>query len=784
MIDNPSLNWEKLKNSYFRDRQLCAWAHLKVLQNSNAIFDFSINGCAMLDTTTDSLQYYQMGQDTPLYTIPLRTLGKGTIFDLQFKDTLGLELIIVSGDNIKLLTNWSPLQVHTIPLPEYVQDTIWDYKNGYVILQQSMDVYSTNWETSKFELVIKNVDTTTATDSDQQYRLLTKQQWQVANDQIILLGIDKVFNWCKTNPILSECDKLNTFNKCCINQDGLICFYNIRLNKLQVFKDVNESFIWEQELSDVRPIDLKWWGSNKIIITLNDELRIYHIDLNIIDVNYENEYISFWFPTDIQHVYLEDESVLKVVLADTIQIITQVAQSTVNIFRIGSIEPSAMLFDSWKLIVDQPAKSIERLKDFDLNLAVMDCINAAYDELDTDLQKQLLKCASFGKSSLPYKSFDVTIFVNCIDTIKLLNLLKKSSIYLTYDQWMNYGLDQVTKLMFLNSQFAEAVQIIELTKRFDLYPVLLTCWASSKIKLMNNSDDMEIFQVIKPQLENVPRGVHSPMFNISQIALHEGRFKLSRELTLLEENPIKRIASLYELDDNSLALKESISTENPELIISLILQLKNKLTISQLTKLLILDGHNTQIYTYFNKNNLNYLLDFYRQTDSFVDLAYCILLQGKQQDSINAILPQLKELYGKVHNMAKITSHLFQRQLQLVQYQEILSQLFNTDFTRSSLDETLIKLIQLQQQRHVDELTKKFQITPRKFYHIHCKVLVESQRFDELYQFITRRKSPIGIEPVYRRLISVGHKTQASRYIPLLTNLTAEQRAQLQLQCQ
>lgn len=779
MMDNPSLNWEKLHDAYYRDRLLCDWEQLELLQDPNTLFDFSINGLVTLNWSTESIQFYQMGQIKPLYDIATRILGKGSVVDIKFKDTLGLEFIIIYNDNIKLLKSWSPLSLDTIPLPEDIQDVIWDYKNGYIVLQQSMDIYFVNWESLCFEIAIKNMDDAVSSKNGQQYKLLTKQQWQVNNDQIVLLDIDKTLQWSKKNPLLTECSKLTSFNKCCVNNEGLICLYNVKSNKLHVYKDTKEKFIWEESLHDVRPIDIKWWASDKIIVTFIDEIRIYQVGSSVI-----NGYISFWFPTNILRVYLEDDLALKIVLTDSIRLITQVNQSTVNTFRIGSIEPSAMLFDSWKLLADQPAKSIERLKDFNLNLAVIDCIQAAYDEFNIDLQKKLLKCATFGKSSLSYKSFDVTMFVDCIETIKLLNLLKKDNIFLTYDQWIKYGIDKIMNLMFLNGQFAEAVQLIHLTKKLVLYPTLLTYWASSRIKLMNNSDDMEILQHIKPQLENVPKGIHPPMFDISQTAMNEGRFKLSRELTLLEENPIKRIAALYELDDNSLALKESILTKNPELTISLILQLRKKLTVSQLTKLLILDGSNTQINTYFNKNNMNYLLDFYRQTDNFIDLAYCILQQGKQLNSVNAILPQLKELYGKVYKMAKISSNLFQRQIQLVEYQEHISQLFNTDFTHCSLDDTLIKLIQLKQSKHVDELVKKFHITPRKFYHIQCKVLIEMRQFDELYTFITKKKSPIGIDTIYRRLLAGGHKTQALRFIPLMTNLTAEQKAQLQLQCQ
>ena len=67
------------------------------------------------------------------------------------------------------------------------------------------------------------------------------------------------------------------------------------------------------------------------------------------------------------------------------------------------------------------------------------------------------------------------------------------------------------------------------------------------------------------------------MVAVAKVAYLEGRFQLSRNLALLEKNEEARIEQLYNLDDDSIALKECIKVQNYSLTISLLIALSKKL---------------------------------------------------------------------------------------------------------------------------------------------------------------------------------------------------------------
>lgn len=788
MNENPSFTWEKLQDTYYRNRELTnlQWPSLTHTQSSNDSLDstlFCISSCLIAMATEDNIELYDY-KGNLIKFISLKLIGKSNLINIKFKDSLGLQLVVIMQDSIRLIKNWDRLDMKVIPLPPDVLDTIWDYKEDIVILKSSQDIWKANWDNLTLELLYKNngksVKDSTNSELKSGYRLLTKYHWDTfKGEKIILLDVNNVFQFDCQKKELKQYNHLNEWHKVVYSLDGTICLFNYKFNKFQIYKDLTLNCLTEITLEDnqVSPSLLKWLPNNLIALVFNDEIKIYANN---------GSYITFWYPDDVISVESEIDG-LKVINSSSVNLITKVKPSTVGIFKIGSTDPGAMLLDSWKLVSEHPAKAIERLRNFDLRQAVEDCIDATRDEFDPQIQKMLLNAVVFGKNSLPFKSYDSTEFVKTGNLMKLLNTLRNINIFLSELEYQHYGLHQVVNVLFLMNKYAEVIEIIKMTGEDKLYASLFFNWSSSKIKLSSDLEDNELLQIIQSQLRELPQGVKAPMAKIAQVALVEGRYTLCRDLSLLESDPISKIMILYSLDDDSIAIKEALNTNNPELVISLLLKLKEKLTPSQLAKLLILDTSDDQLYCYFNRHNLNFLMDFYSQTDKFLDLSYCIIEQGRQQGAINAILPQVKELFDKLTNRSSSVAHdsaILLRQIQLNKFQESLTNIFNTDFTHYTLDETLSKLIEMQQDKYVKELLKTFKITERKYYNIKCKVLVETQRFDELSQLATAKKSPIGYEIFYRRLMDKGHKREASLYIEMIPNLSTEEKQRMVQQCE
>ena len=804
MNDNPSLNWEKLQNSYYRSRELTTLEWPKIIKHK--FNNDSYNGRPLIFCTSlcfiaifidENIEIYDH-KGTLVKTIPIRLIGKSRLVGIQFKERLGSNLIVIMEDSIRWIQNWDRLDIQVVNLPIDVADTIWDYNNDIVILKSSQDIWKINWDENTFELLYKNKSTTSMTTSNtsdkktnihhansndpliSSYKLLTKNHWDTfQNDKIILLDINYVFEFdCKERKMIQH-KKLHEWHIVNVSNDGKICLFNYKYNKFRIYEDLSKDHLIEIVLDDnqLSPKYMKWLSNNSISLIFDDEIKIYSSD---------GAYITFWYPDDIISVDSEIDG-LKVITTTNINLITQVKPSTVGIFRIGSTEPGAMLLDSWKLLSENPAKAVERLNHFNLKQAVDDCIDATRDELNPNIQKILLNAAVFGKNSLPYKSYDSTKFVETFKLMRLLNTFKNINIFLSESEFEFYGLKQIIKILFLMNKYAAAIEIIKMTGENKLYPLLFFNWCATKIKLSSDLEDDELLVIIQNQLEELPKGVKAPMAKIAQIALSEGRYKLCRNLSLLEPDPVSKIMALYSLDDDSVAIKEALNTDNPELVLSLLLKLKEKLSPAQLAKLLILNTADNQLYCYYNRYNLNFLIDFYSQTDKYLDLSYCIIKQGEKQGDISAVLPQVKELFTKFTHKKSIEAYdgfLLSRQIQLNKFQESLNNIFGSDFTQYTLDETLSKLIEIKQDKYVEELLKTFKITERKYYQIKCKVLVETKRFDELLQLATSKKSPIGYEIFYRRLMDRGHKEEAFKYIDMIPNLSIKRKRQMIQACQ
>ncbi|AJW20373.1 Vps16p [Saccharomyces cerevisiae YJM451] len=754
-MKNPSFDWERLKDVFYRSRAI---GELK-WPTQYEEFKCALSLTVIAVEIQDFIQVYNyFGQ--LLGKINLQRIHEDII---KFEFDKDEKLILVTKSSIKIVKGWSPLTIESVPLQDPTIDTIWDYHNGIMLLAKSRDIYKLNG--NEWELLYEN--------KDKKYNLLTKNHWSCNDDSIILLDVGHVYQVSTSNGALLKLITDSSWHKVTISSRGFICLYNMKDNKLQIFRDPAR-ILMEHNL-DSTPDDICWCGNDTVACSFEDEIKLYGPD---------GLYVTFWYPFTVTNLRAEVDG-LKVITTEKIYFLSRVQPQTSNIFRIGSTEPGAMLVDSFSLLEDHAPKAIEILKNFVLEKGVLDCIAAAIDEIEPKLQKMLLNAASYGKASLQYKSFDASIFVNACNTIKLLNCFRSFGIFLTVEEYRCISLKGVIDRLLTYHRYYECIQICKLANERFLLGYVFTEWAKDKIKGSPDMEDDELLEKIKSRLSVIDMTDTLQMVAVAKVAYLEGRFQLSRNLALLEKNEEARIEQLYNLDDDSIALKECIKVQNYSLTISLLIALSKKLTNSQLTKLLIIDMFNNPLYLYYMRMDKAYLYDFYRQTDRFIDLAHVLLQQGKEQQSLHSFLPQIKDLYSQVQNSEVVNNTIeqLQRQEKLWIYQESLGKRFAISFTNMTLDQTLSKLIETGQDKQVKEIVKKFKISEKKLYHLKCKTLVEAKKFDELLQFAQSRKSPIGYMPFYTYLKSRGHMDKASPYVNMIPGLSYQEKKKLYVEC-
>ncbi|AQZ10713.1 VPS16 (YPL045W) [Zygosaccharomyces parabailii] len=749
---NPSFNWEKLDSIFYRSREFC---NLEWPQQEDFIYCISTTLLAIaVDETIEIYNYF----GEPLAGWNCKQFGK--VVKIEFN---ALEqLIVVSSTSIFLITSWSPLEYTTTSLDEELQDSIWDYKSGAILLRRTQDVYIFNNESIK--LVQQN---------EGKFTLLTKEHWDCNGNKVILLDVNHVYQLNLRRKSLTQWMPDSQWHRCTISTEDEICLYNAKSNKVHVYKESKKPIL---EVSmDEDPTAINWCGDGVLACSFADEIKLY---------GPKNTYVSFWYPSEITALKKELDG-LKVFTTDKVHFISEVSECTSNIFRVGSTESGAILFDSLQLLETQTSRALENLNAINLEKAVTDCINAAQEEFDAQLQKRLLSAASFGKASLPYKKFDSGVFVQACDTVRLLNFLKTMGIFITKREYVNISFRGIIRNLLMCQKHYHCILLCQILKKNDELLDVFAHWAVSKIKSSSELEDDELSKIIKERYSELPKAGNPPMAKVAHSAFLEGRFQLARDLALLESSPELKTLELLKLDDHALALSECLKFGCPELTLSVLLTMRQKLTTAQLAKLLILDMPQDQLYPYFQRDNHEFLYDYFHQTDNFIDLAHLLLVQGEENHSLNTFLPQIQELYGKVLNdsLIKQDREILNRNAKLWSYQETLNKKYHHNFTGLKLDQTLAYLIEIKQESGLESFLKEFKISERKFYHIKCRTLVKTKSFDDLYEFAISKKSPIGYHAFYNYLKRNSYDKEAAAYISMISGISYEDRKRMYLDC-
>lgn len=761
-LRNPSFGWESLQDVYYRNRELCqlSWPN----NMSQYKYSLSITVFAVEVPETNKLDVYNyLGK--LLASIEINTHPDDTLLKFQF-DPKNEDLLLVTKNCIRRIYNWSPLQFQNTYLPENTQDTIWDFKDNILILQTTQDLYYYDNADASIQPLFKNEET---------FTLLTRQHWDCNDKEVVLLDLNHVFHFDIPSREMSKSIPDSQWHSVSLSSHGFTCLYNSKFNRLVIYKHPSANNFLLDVTPDSHPDSINWCGNDTIacLFAADGEVKLF---------GPRGSYVTFWYPNDIFELHTEMDGV-KIATLQSIHFISKVQDCTANIFRIGSTESGAILLDSIELLSNHAPRAIENLKIINLEKAVSQCIDAASEEFDPQWQKKLLSAASFGKDSLPYKLFDPRKFVETCDLLRVLNVLKSLGIFVTATQFKKLTLNGIINRLLKANNFYDCFQICQFLNTQEKIPTIIATWASTKIQLSPDMEDDELFKLIEEQCSK--QRLPLPMAQIGQTAFFEGRFNLARKLILKEPLSYVKLPMLLELDDNQIALKEAQKTGIPELTLSVLLKLENTLTVAQFTKLLILIMQDDQLFNYYSRDNYEFLYDFYRQTDKYVDLAHLVLRQGKKNNNIRSFLPQVEELYSRVLDdpLIKDDKDMLNRQAKLYQFQEDFSAQYQVELVGLTMDETLAKLISTQQHKQVTKILKTFKISDKKYYHIKCKTLAKEGKFDELYNFAQERKSPIGYLPFYNYLMKEKHKREAIVYISMLSGVPYSKRLQMHLKC-
>lgn len=498
------------------------------------------------------------------------------------------------------------------------------------------------------------------------------------------------------------------------------------------------------------PARLFWCGNDSVILAWEDEIHMVG----------PNGAAAKYFYDDQVHV-VPDVDGVRLITSQSCEFLHKVADTSEEVFKVGSTTPASVLLDSIDLLEQKSPKADENIQRIKSNLpdAVETCIRAAGQEYDQELQKKLLRAASFGKSVLDLYSSDE--FVDMINDLRVLNAVRdyKVGLPLSYEQYIRLGPDRLITRLIDRREYLLALKLSE----FLNLPLnkIYVHWASQKVKGSAGDDDT-IHSIITERL----RGKQGVSFEaVARTAYDEGRGHLATSLLNHEPRAGKQVPLLLNMEEDEIALSKAIESGDTDLVFFVLLHLRQKLPLAAFFRSLHdrpLAGALVESSARAKDSEL--LKDLYYQGDRPIDGSNLLIEEAMRQSAVQAVIDKLK-LAARILADAKDPSAVLQTKAlgeaaQLVKMQEA----FDKDVADGSdgciglsVNETMFRLIRSGYSKRAAKIQSDFKVPDRTWWWVRLRALVAARLWGELEEVGKNKKSPIGWEvglvPAFRRCI-------------------------------
>ena len=183
----------------------------------------------------------------------------------------------------------------------------------------------------------------------------------------------------------------------CFTQNSLLTVISTTFETKVLDFDTSEG-------SSAPPKDMHWCGEDSVVL--------HWKNLGVLMVGPYGDWLRFPYDGEENLHIIPEIDCCRVVTNNRMEMIQRVPPATAELFRIGSIEPSAMLldasddFEKGSPSSDEAARAIT--KTGMLAEAIVTCTEAATREFDVKTQKRLLRAASYGMH-FSYKDGDAVL---------------------------------------------------------------------------------------------------------------------------------------------------------------------------------------------------------------------------------------------------------------------------------------------------------------------------------------------------------------------------------------
>nr|CAG4643026.1 EOG090X01BU [Ilyocryptus agilis] len=467
-------------------------------------------------------------------------------------------------------------------------------------------------------------------------------------------------------------------------------------------------------------VQLVWCGSGAVVLNLGSILLVLSPSRD-----------HFTLILDSPGYLFPEIDGLRIVTNTSHEFLQKVPQANQEIFRIGSMAPAAILVEASREFQKRSHRAEEyiRLVKDQLEIAVTQCIQAAGNEWQANVQKMLLRAAQLGKSFL-LDRLDPELFVNMCQTLRVLNAVRnyKIALPLTRQQYERLGIKGLLDRLIQRRQYNLAIQICRHLNMPEAegVPRIMTDWACYKIK-HGKMDAEQLANEISTKLGTDSKVSYS---SIALKAIECKQETLAIRLLDFEHRASEQIPLLLKLGQEPQALTKAVESGDPNLIYQVLVVLKE-----------------------------NYPSDkFYMTIWQYpsVNAFYAKLCRTIQMGSLDQIYEQEGNFLAQA--MASVRDSY--------RAQASYETKLGCSMVNVSLNDTLKLLMRRKDWKEVDEMVKKLKIPERRLWWLKVTTLGEIGDWIELEKLSRIKKSPIGYEPFVDVCLQYDNIAEAQRYLP------------------
>lgn len=528
---------------------------------------------------------------------------------------------------------------------------------------------------------------------------------------------------------------------------------------------------------DERPAQIAWCGDDALVLVSEDHTATL-LDLEL------GKSLSVYF--DSRVVVLSEVDGMRTLTSERHDFFARVPQRAVDIFRLGSTAPAAILLDSVEQLERKSPKADENLLLIadELSLAVDACVEAAGHEFSPRVQKMLLRAAAFGKAAVPLYNSDR--FVRMSDALRVLNAVRSPDVgmLVSYPQFSTrlgpHALVGRLLKRRMHALAAEAGTVLDVPGARER---VLVDWARAKIRLSPADDDASLFRAIM-----VKTSSHSGVEydQIAATAHEEGRPDLAVVLINEEPRADRQIPLLLSMNEHELAIAEAARASDPALVYYVLLVLARKLPRAAFFRLINDQPLASRCYVRlcraldvpgFSED------DFYYQDDRRADIAkrYYARLVASPPATDGELVSELADaraLFRQAKTL-EFEEHAVQEQQKLAKVHADLEKDYGQPFRGKTVAETIAALLAMSATSRATKVKDDFKVSDAKFWWLRIHALVARRDWDGLHKLASSKKSPIGYEPFFHEALRAGNKQNAALYVAYCTNLPTQRRLEM-----